>query len=65
MTDHRRIRVLWPDHLALAGGKYLPAHLAERSTRHAMAVFALGYNRDMTPRRARRCSRASRTWNAP
>ncbi len=49
MTGYRRIRVLWPDHLALARGKYLPPHLLERGTRHAMGVFALGYDRDMTP----------------
>ena len=49
MTDHDRIRVLWPDHLGLARGKYLPAHLAEHGTNHCTAVFALGYDRDMTP----------------
>ena len=49
MNDYRRIRVLWPDHLALARGKYLPAHLAHRGTRHSMSVFALLYDRDMRP----------------
>ena len=49
MTDHRRIRVLWPDHLALPRGKYLPAHLAGLGTRHSMSVFALTYDRDMIP----------------
>jgi glutamine synthetase len=49
MTDHDRIRVLWPDHLGLARGKYLPAHLAEHGTNHCTAVFALGYDRGMTP----------------
>ncbi len=49
MTDHRRIRVLWPDHLALPRGKYLPAHLAGLGTRHSMSVFALTYDRDMVP----------------
>ena len=49
MTDYRRIRVLWPDHLALARGKYLPTHLAHRGTRHSMSVFALLYDRDMIP----------------
>lgn len=49
MTDHDRIRVLWPDHLGLARGKYLPAHLAEHGTNHCNAVFALGYDRQMTP----------------
>ncbi len=49
MTDHDRIRVLWPDHLGLARGKYLPAHLAEHGTNHCTAVFALGYDRSMVP----------------
>lgn len=42
-----RIRVLWPDHLGLARGKYLPAHLAERGTGHCVSVFSLGYDRSM------------------
>jgi glutamine synthetase len=49
MTDHDRIRVLWPDHLGLARGKYLPARLAEHGTNHCTAVFALGYDRSMVP----------------
>jgi len=49
MSDYARIRVLWPDHLGIARGKYLPAHLAERGTSHCTAVFALGYDRQMTP----------------
>ena len=44
-----RIRVLWPDHLGLARGKYLPAHLAERGTNHCVATFSLGYDRSMIP----------------
>jgi len=49
MTDHRRIRVLWPDHLALPRGKYLPPDLAHRGTRHSMSVFTLLYDRDLIP----------------
>ena len=48
-NDYRRVRVLWPDHLNLARGKYLPTHLADRGTRHSLTVFALGYDRDMGP----------------
>lgn len=49
MATYDRIRVLWPDHLGLARGKYLPIRYAERGAYHCMALFALGYDRDMTP----------------
>ncbi|MBC8196033.1 MAG: glutamine synthetase [Acidimicrobiia bacterium] len=49
MSDIRRIRVLWPDHLGLPRGKYLPPHLADRGTRHAITLFGLTYDRDMVP----------------
>ena len=44
-----RIRVLWPDHLGLARGKYLPARLAENGTSHCASTFALGYDRSLIP----------------
>lgn len=44
-----RIRVLWPDHLGVARGKYLPAHLAEKGTNHCVSTFALGYDRSLIP----------------
>lgn len=49
---YRRIRALWPDHLGLARGKILDAGVlesAEPGTGHALALFALGLHRDMTP----------------
>ncbi len=46
---YERIRVLWPDHLGLARGKYLPAHLAEEGTNHCVTTFALGYDRSLIP----------------
>ncbi|MFQ5967355.1 MAG: glutamine synthetase family protein [Acidimicrobiia bacterium] len=46
--EYHRLRVLWPDHLGLARGKYLPRDYAER-TNHCITLFALGYDRDMTP----------------
>ncbi len=49
MTDYDRIRVLWPDHLGLARGKYLPTHLAHKGTAHCATTFALGYDRSMIP----------------
>jgi len=49
MTGYDRIRVLWPDHLGIARGKYLPARLAERGTNHCVTTFALGYDRSMVP----------------
>jgi glutamine synthetase len=44
-----RVRVLWPDHLGLARGKYVPTSLADRGTRHCTGTWALGYDRVMTP----------------
>ena len=44
-----RVRVLWPDHLGLARGKYVPASLAERGTHHCTGTWSLGYDRGMTP----------------
>lgn len=49
MTDYDRIRVLWPDHLGLARGKYLPAGLAHEGAGHCVTAFALGYDRGMIP----------------
>lgn len=50
MTNgYDRIRVLWPDHLGIARGKYLPARLAHKGTSHCAAVFSLGYDRSMIP----------------
>jgi glutamine synthetase len=44
-----RVRVLWPDHLGLARGKYVPASLAAKGTRHCTGTWALAYDRSMTP----------------
>lgn len=44
-----RVRVLWPDHLGLARGKYVPAHLVGKGIRHCTGVWALGYDREMVP----------------
>ena len=44
-----RVRVLWPDHLGLARGKYLPSSLADKGARHCTGTWALGYDRSMTP----------------
>lgn len=40
-----RVRMLWPDHLGLARGKYLPTEFAHEGTGHAAAVFSLAYDR--------------------
>ena len=47
--DFNRLRVLWPDHLGLARGKYVPAALAAHGVRHCTGTWALGYDRQMTP----------------
>jgi len=49
VTDYQRIRALFPDHLGLARGKYLPAHLAHKGTRHCLSLFALNFDRTMVP----------------
>jgi glutamine synthetase len=40
---------LWPDHLGLARGKYVPAALAANGIHHCTGTWALGYDRQMTP----------------
>lgn len=47
--DYDRVRLLWPDHLGLARGKYLPREKAERGTAHCISLFTLGFDRVMTP----------------
>jgi hypothetical protein len=44
-----RVRILWADHLGLARGKFVPASLAASGARHCTGLWALGYDRDMTP----------------
>ena len=48
-SEFNRLRVLWPDHLGLARGKYVPADLADHGVRHCTGLWALGYDRGMTP----------------
>lgn len=48
-ATYDRIRVLFPDHLGLARGKYLPIEHADRGTAHCVSLFSLGFDRDMTP----------------
>ena len=45
LADYDRLRLLWPDHLGLARGKYLPKERAERGTAHTINLFALGFDR--------------------
>jgi len=50
VTDEfKRIRLLWPDHLGLARGKYLPSRNKASTTGQCIALFALGFDRNMTP----------------
>ena len=46
-TDFARVRPLWPDHLGLARGKYVPGHLAANGTGFCVTTFALAYDRDL------------------
>ena len=49
MSDYKRLRILFPDHLSLARGKYIPATLATGGARFCITLFALTYDRTMTP----------------
>ena len=49
MDGIQRVRVMFPDHLGLARGKYLPEHLAARGTGHCATLYGLGYDRSMIP----------------
>lgn len=49
MSDYQRIRALFPDHLGLPRGKYLPAAVAAAGTRHCLSLFALNFDRTMVP----------------
>jgi len=47
--DFSRVRMLWPDHLGLARGKYVPASLAHNGSDFCVTTFALAYDRDLIP----------------
>ncbi|MCI0679275.1 MAG: glutamine synthetase [Actinobacteria bacterium] len=49
VSQYRRIRYLWPDHLGLARGKYLNAATAADGSGHCVALFSLQLNRVMIP----------------
>ena len=46
-ADYARIRMLWPDHLGLARGKYVPARLADRGSGFCVSTFGMSYDRDL------------------
>lgn len=46
-SDYTRMRLLWPDHLGLARGKYLPTSLADEGTGFCVTTFAMSYDRDL------------------
>ena len=46
-ADFHRVRLLWPDHLGLARGKYLPKETAASGTAHTVNLFALGFDREI------------------
>jgi glutamine synthetase len=47
MTSFDRLRVLWPDHLGLARGKYLPWRIADRGTAFCSGTYLLDYQRNI------------------
>ncbi len=46
---YKRIRTIFPDHLGLARGKYLPARLAEKGTTHCITTFSVTYDKGLIP----------------
>jgi glutamine synthetase len=49
MSDYKRLRVLFPDHLGLARGKYLPAAHGRGHVHHCIGTFSLNFDRTMNP----------------
>jgi glutamine synthetase len=47
MSSYDRLRVLWPDHLGLARGKYLPWRIADRGTAFCVGTYLLDYQRNI------------------
>lgn len=47
MTGYDRLRVLVPDHLGLARGKYLPWRIADRGTGFCVGTWLLDYQREI------------------
>lgn len=48
-ADFARIRMLWPDHLGLARGKYIPGRLAHKGSAFCVTTFGMAYDRDLIP----------------
>jgi glutamine synthetase len=54
VSDYKRLRILFPDHLGLARGKYIPVAQYTDRVNHCMAMFSLHFDRTMTPAAASR-----------
>jgi len=48
-TNHKRTRVLFPDYLGLARGKYIPARHGATTANHCIGVLGLQFDRTVTP----------------
>ncbi len=46
-TEFNRLRLLWPDHLGLARGKYLPGRHGAMGTGFCVTTFGLFYDREI------------------
>ena len=49
VSGYSRVRLLWPDHLGLARGKYLTPRQAEAGSGFCVTTFGLTYDRDLVP----------------
>ncbi|MEM7095737.1 MAG: glutamine synthetase [Actinomycetota bacterium] len=47
--EYERLRLLWPDHLGLARGKYIRSSDADRTAGFCVTTLAMSYDRDLVP----------------
>ncbi|MEM7802808.1 MAG: glutamine synthetase, partial [Chloroflexota bacterium] len=49
MSTYRRVRTIFPCHLGIARGKYIPASRADKGASFCITTFALTYDKDLFP----------------
>ena len=54
MSEYRRLRTLFPDHLGIARGKYIAPRFMDEGSRFCVTTFALNFDRDLIPTEASR-----------
>ena len=46
-SEYSRLRVLYPDMLDFARGKYIPVAAATGKVSHSVGIFVVGYDREL------------------